>query len=82
MVIGYSYRAMMEEKMPVTTHDRDMLEAECYKLRAIKYELLAALVDTVGVARRALTYNGTDIEVVDNRLKNALAAIARAEGKQ
>jgi hypothetical protein len=62
--------------------ERDMLEAECNKLRAIKYELLAALVDTVGVARRALTNNGTDIEVVDNRLKNALTAIARAEGKQ
>ncbi len=74
MVIGYSYRA--------SDAWIDDVQAERDQLKTINRELLVALRDTVNVARKAITQNGTDPKYADIRLKNALAAIARAEGKQ
>jgi hypothetical protein len=50
-------------------------------LEEINAELLAALKDTVKVARKCMIYNGTDAEHADGRLGNAIATIARAEGR-
>lgn len=58
------------------------IDAERNKLRATNAELLAALKDTVELARKAITQHGTDAEYADIRLEKALTAIARAEGKQ
>ncbi len=64
--------------------ERDMLEEDCNKLRAINAELLAALKE---IAEGCISRPPAHLDVGKNRTKAeiesiALAAIARAEGKQ
>jgi hypothetical protein len=95
-MVGYSYKAVEDNVSCNDFMDRaDLLiernrlyadncdlEAEWNRLRAINSELLAALKDTVELARKAMTQHGTDAEYADARLEKALTAIAKAEGKQ
>jgi len=44
-------------------------------------ELLEALKDVVALARKGMVLNGTDEEFANIRLADAIAAIAKAEGR-
>jgi hypothetical protein len=75
-------RDTLQRELEQVRADNYDLEAEWNRLRATNAELLAALKDTVELARKAITQHGTDAEYADIRLEKALTAIDRAEGRQ